>query len=373
MTNLDIFVLLAENATASISSADQRRAQPAIREAIVDSRITVRCYCAYGQTGMTLMPTRDTDDLRLHDLRTLSVVLRERNLTRAAELLDTAQPAISKILAKLRTHFGDPLVIRNGHAMQLTPKAVEMTGPLRNLLDASDDLRVTPGFDPSTSDRVFKLLVTDVGTIVFLPPLLTRMANEGGNLTLRAVPLDSRHFELKLESGEADLALGAFPTAPSGLRRQRLYFARYLSVARRHHPRLARLRTSAGFRTTHHIIVMASDLGHAAHRMVQHALEAEIAPERVLLRMSSFIAAAIIASRTDGVATVPEHVATHLAEQLGLETFKPPIQLPKYEIAQYWHERSHRDPGHRWLRKACFDLFAKSRPGVSKPQYGQAV
>jgi DNA-binding transcriptional LysR family regulator len=95
---------------------------------------------------------------------------------------------------------------------------------------------------------------------------------------------------------------------------------------------------------------MASETGHAAHRMVQHALEAEIAPEHVLLRLSSFNAAAIVASRTDGVATVPANVATLFAEPLGLATFRPPMPLPPYEIAQYWHERFHRDPGHRWLR-----------------------
>ena len=308
------------------------------------------------------MPSRDAIDLRLRDLRTLSVVLRERNLTRAAELLDTSQPSISKSLLRLRSHFGDPLVIRNGQAMQLTPRAIAMAEPLRNLLAASDGLRNTaPAFDPRTSQRVFNLLVTDVGTVVFLPPLLTRLANEGSRLTLRALPFDSRHFEMKLESGEADLALGAFPSAPRGLRRQRLYFTSYVSVARREHPRLARLRTATGFRTANHIVVMASDVGHAAHLLVQHALESELAPERVLLRLSSFLAAAVVASRTDGVATVPENVARHFAEQLGLATFRPSIPLPPVEIAQYWHERCHRDPGHRWLRTTAFDLFAKSR------------
>ena len=307
------------------------------------------------------MPGWDADNLRLHDLRTLNVVLRERNLTRSAELLGTTQPAISKILARLRAHFGDPLVIRHNHGMQLTPKAMEMTETLCNLLNASDSLRATLAFDPRTSNRVFRLLVSDVGTLIFLPPLLNRVASEGSGLKLSAVPLDSRRFELKLESGEADLALGAFPAAPSSLRRQRLFFGRYFSVARKHHPNLARLRTSAGFRGADHIIVMASDVGHAAHRLVQHALEAEIVPERVLLRLSGFVAAGIIASRTDGVATVPAFVAMHLAKPLGLERFKPPIPLPQFEIAQYWHERSHRDPGHRWLRNTCFDLFARSR------------
>jgi DNA-binding transcriptional LysR family regulator len=333
----------------------------------IDSILALRCDRAYVRTGMMIMSFRDDATLRLHDLKTLSVVLRERNLTRAAELLDTTQPAISKILARLRAHFGDPLVIRNGHAMQLTPKAVEMIESLRNLLVASDGLyAATPAFDPRTSERAFKLLVTDVGTIVFLPPLLTRLASNGERLSLRAVPFDSKHFEAKLESGEADLALGAFPGAPGGLRRQRLYLSSYLSVARRNHPKLARLRTPAGFRAAQHIIVMASDLGHAAHHMAQHALEAEIAPQRVLLRLSSFIAATIVASRTDGIATVPENVALHLAEQLGLATFRPAIPLPPFEIAQYWHERCHRDPGHRWLRAASFDLFAK--PGSRRAQ-----
>jgi hypothetical protein len=159
----------------------------------------------------------------------------------------------------------------------------------------------------------------------------------------------------------------------------RLYFSNYLSVVRRDHPKLAKLRTQAGFRRAHHIIVMASDVGHAAHHVAQHALEAEILPERVLLRLSSFIAAAIVASRTDGVATVPENVAMHLAEQLGLATFKPSIPLPPFEIAQYWHERCHRDPGHRWLRAASFDPLLNPvrylqaeivRPGVAGDPLG---
>ena len=313
------------------------------------------------------MTRRNDTDLRLRDLRTLNVVLRERNLTRAAQTLGTTQPSVSKVLARLRTHFGDPLVIRNGntrdgHAMQLTPRAAEMADPLRNLLVASDGLCAsTPSFNPRTSDRVFKVLVTDVGTILFLPPLVTRIAGEGGILGLRAVPLDSRHFELKLESGEADLSLGAFADAPRGLKRQRLYFSNYLSVVRRHHPKRTRLGNPSQFRAAHHIIVTASDVGHAAHHIAQQVLESEIPPERVLFRLPSFIVAAIVASQTDAIATLPARVAIFLAERLNLITFAPAVALPSFEIAQYWHERYHRDPGHRWFRTASFDLFAKSR------------
>ena len=300
-------------------------------------------------------------DLRLRDLRVLSIALRERNLTRTAESLGTTQPSISKILARLRAHFGDPLFTRSGNEMHPTPKALEIEGSLRTLLASADVLSIaTPTFDPATLTRAFKLLVSEVGMIVFLPALMRRVAQEGPSLSVDAVPLDARPYETKLESGEADLALGAFPKPALGLRRQRLYSTTYLSLARIGHPDQGALRTRAGFLSARHIMVTASNTGHAAHRNAQQSLDVEISPSNVMLRLPSFTAAAVVASQTDGIATLPMKLARILAEQLGLVAFKPPVTFPSIEIAQYWHERFHRDAGHKWLRAISFDLFAKA-------------
>jgi DNA-binding transcriptional LysR family regulator len=86
------------------------------------------------------MPKVNDADLRLRDFKVLSVLLRERSLTRAAEVLETTQPSVSKILARLRSHFDDPLFVRHGQAMQPTTKALEMSEPLRGLLLAADIL-----------------------------------------------------------------------------------------------------------------------------------------------------------------------------------------------------------------------------------------
>ena len=289
-------------------------------------------------------------------------MLREQSLTRAAEQLETSQPTISKVLARLRAVFQDPLLVRDGHAMLPTPRAAELVAPLRALLLAADGIRRSPrgGFDPAVSRRRFRLLVTDVGMIRFLPPLTARLAAAGPHLTIEAVPLDSRHFETKLAAGDADLALGAYPRAPRGLRRQSLYIDKYVCIARRGHPQLRGLRTAAGFRRARHILVTASETGHGAHEAAQHALDAAIAPEAVLLRLPSFVAAAVVASRTDGVAIVPAKLGRALAA-LQLAVFRPPIAIPPIDVAQFWHERSQRDPGHRWLRQVCFALFHRGR------------
>src|SRR5471030_2279868 len=204
--------------------------------------------------------------LRLAELHVLSTLLRERSISRTAELLGTTQPAVSKVLGRLREQFADPLFVRNGHAMQPTTRALDLTQRLRTLLAAADDLGAAVAtFDPARSDRQFNLLLTDVGMIHFLPPLVARVAALAPNVSLRASPLQSHQFEAALQAGEADLAIGAYPKAARHLRRQRLYSDGYRSVVRKSHARLSRMGSRKVFLEEQHILVTASELGHAAH------------------------------------------------------------------------------------------------------------
>ena len=88
-------------------------------------------------------------------------------------------------------------------------------------------------------------------------------------------------------------------------------------------------------------------------------MELELPGANAVLRLSSFRAAAVVTPQTDGITTLPMKLARIMAEQLDLVTFKPPVAFPPIEIAQYWHERFHRDAGHKWLRAISFDLFAR--------------
>jgi len=39
----------------------------------------------------------------------------------------------------------------------------------------------------------------------------------------------------------------------------------------------------------------------------------------------------------------------------GLVTFEPPVDIPGFTKLAVWHERTHRDPGHRWVRSILFE------------------
>ncbi|MGH6977249.1 MAG: LysR family transcriptional regulator [Stellaceae bacterium] len=304
------------------------------------------------------MPTPRNLDIGMRDLRVLSVLSRERSLTHAAEILGTSQPSVSKVLARLRVHFDDPLFVWAGRAMQPTRRTLQIVKPLGGLLAAFDSLSVSAApFDAAESDREFRLMLTDVGMIVFLPRLMARFRDTGHHLRLNAIPLDMRRFPMMLESGEVDLAVGDFPSAPRGLRRQRLFHDTFLSVVRRDHPRLRAITRDRGFLAERHILVRASHAGHAAHQAIGRALTAALPADRVQLQLPSFIASAVVAQQTDAIATMPAKLARFFADEFDLATFVPPLTLPRIEIAQLWHERAHGEPGHRWLRATIFSLF----------------
>src|SRR5438105_2579250 len=188
---------------------------------------------------MKTIPKKQADDLDLHALRVLDVLFRERSLTRAAETLHTQQPALSKTLARLRRYFDDPLFIRVSLRMEPTAKALELEAPVRAVLDELQLLRSERvPFTPRKSNRTFSFFTADAGVIVLVPPIVRALLAQAPDVRLRAVQLDAQHLHSSLESGEVDLAVGAFPSLTQGIRRQRLFAGTYMSLARKGHPRL---------------------------------------------------------------------------------------------------------------------------------------
>jgi DNA-binding transcriptional LysR family regulator len=297
------------------------------------------------------------DDISLRHLKVLSLLLEVGSLTRAAQILDVSQPTVSKALARLRAHFGDPLLVRVGAVMRPTPKALELAEPLRALLTASGALRAsTQAFDPMTSTREFTVLVTEVGMVQFIPSLMRRLEGAGPGLSLRAIPLDTRPFEPRLEAGEADVAVAFLPEAAQTVRRQRLYADGYLSVVRKGHPRLAEVAGEDGFWRERHVVMTSVSAGHAANRRLGEILSARLRADQVQVRVPSFVVGAFVAARTDAVATMPARLAQVLAEDLSLQVFAPPFEIAPIQIDQFWHERVQQDEGHRWLRGTIFQM-----------------
>jgi DNA-binding transcriptional LysR family regulator len=299
------------------------------------------------------------NDLDLFQLQVLDTLLREQSITRAADALNMTQPALSKILARLREHFDDPLFIRVSFQMKPTTKALGLETQVRNILNEVSLLNSEQlHFCSETTSRQFKFAGPDVAVVVLLPPILKRMRALAPGAQLSAIHLDVEHLHGWLESGEADIAVGDYPFLVQGIKRQRLFKTNHLSLVRKGHPRIDELTSASVFAEENHVLVNTLDMGHHT-RVAEDALEQNIPKRKIVARVPGFAAAALLAKYTDAIVTLPKPIAIIMACELDLDSFQTPIKLPDTEVYQYWHERYDRDPGHEWLRALVYDQCAR--------------
>src|ERR1700723_1263612 len=117
-------------------------------------------------------------------LLTLDALLRDQNVTHAAERLNITQSALSARLTRLRQLLNDPLFIpaASGRGMIPTPHAVALRPELTKLIDRLNDFVQTAHlFDPRTSKRVFRIAATDNPAAILAPELIPLIKSQTPN------------------------------------------------------------------------------------------------------------------------------------------------------------------------------------------------
>lgn len=310
----------------------------------------------------------DLSTIDLNLLRVLHRLIQERHVSRTAQALGLSQPAVSNALRKLREQLGDQLLVRSGAGMQPTPLAQRLAGPLAQALELLDGaLRAQTPFDPAHSARQFTLAMSDVGELYFLPVLMRALALQAPGVTLRTTALDNPGLGLALSTGEVDLALGSLPRLQAGFYQQALFRQGYVCLMRRGHPRTKGPLTHAAFLSCEHVRVEAPGTGHGR---IEREFEHRGIRRRIRLSVPNYVALGHVLASTDLIATVPERFAERVSTALGLSTRPLPVRIAAGVIHQFWHQRSHRDSGHQWLRQQVATLFADSAARIVRSDIG---
>ena len=296
-------------------------------------------------------------DLNL--LVALEAMLSERSVTRAGARLGLSPSAMSHALARLRTTFGDDLLVRTRGGMVATARGEQLLGPLRRALEELAVLVAGPGgFDPGSSQREFTLATTDYVEAVLLPPLLSRISAAAPGVQLRVRPLEISDVVEPLERGSYDAAIGvAFDVSP-GLQQQALFSEEMVLVCRKGHPLVKRSIDLATYLELRHVMVSVRG---GSQGVVDELLARSGQRRRIALLVPHFLAAQLIVASTDLVMTAPARVVSRLGEALGLRVLTPPLAVPGFTVKQVWHERQQDDPGHLWLRQQVFAAAAGLR------------
>ncbi|MGF1622322.1 MAG: LysR family transcriptional regulator [Rhodomicrobiaceae bacterium] len=305
------------------------------------------------------------DDLLRVDLNLLvllRILLETQSVTRTAELCGMSQPAVSRALRKLRAIFDDPLLIKSGTIMRPTPRGSDLLAPLQKALaEMSGVLADRPAFDPSASDRQFRIATTDYGATVILPRLAALMTIEAPNASIDVVPVDGQTFR-SLGEVNIDLALYSDNPVPPSLRARNLFQESFACIVRSTHPGLTRSDAASmgldAYLAYPHALVAVPG---GRPGPVDRALDAIGRTRHVAVRIPYFATAALLTASSDMILTIPRRAAEMFAADDRLQIVEPPLDLPEFGYRMLWHERIHSEPDHAWLRQLVIRAVSSDR------------
>lgn len=286
-------------------------------------------------------------DLNL--LVALEALLREGSVTKAGRLMGLSTPAMSHALARLRTQLDDPLLVRAGRGMVLTPRAVALRPRLQALLAEVDGvLSPSRPFEPARLERTFRIHATDHVLTVLGTALDGLVRREAPAVTLQFLPNSPDDGGL-LREGSVDLAVGVYVDLPPELRTRKLFTDRFVCVVRKGHPQVGRTLTLEQFLALEHLQVAPRG---KPGGYVDTMLAVRNQRRRVARTVPYFLAGLRLVEESDYVLTISERLAKAVAPWLKLKLLPPPLPLEPYTLTLLWHPREDADPAHRWLRDA---------------------
>ncbi|MBS0293011.1 MAG: LysR family transcriptional regulator [Proteobacteria bacterium] len=312
--------------------------------------------------------------LDLNLLRVFDEVMLERNLTRAAEKLAITQPAVSNALRRLRESLRDELLVRAGHGVEPTPRALALWPAVRQALGQLQESLAPDGFEPATARTTFVLAMADATGATLIPPLIEIMEHEAPGISLRVVPLTTRDPRRMLDDESVDMAVGYFPAALADLTAraqvesavahdsQRLYASQYVCVMRAGHPLADAPLSLDQYCAARHLLVSFSG---KPYGFIDGALTALGRERRIVLTVNQFFTAGRVVASTNLLTVLPLHFVA-LANAGGDLVWRPlPFQLPAVHVDALWHRRRLHDPAHRWLRETMVRAAANSAMPVN--------
>ncbi len=287
------------------------------------------------------------NSLDLNLLVALDALLLEGNVSRAAIRIGLSQPAASHALQRLRELIGDPLLVRSGARMELTPRALALRAPLAQALDQVRALFVPDDFDARRSERQFRLMMPDLAVELLMPPLMEKIMHLAPNVTIDVVPWRGPAIFTAEFARTIDMVI-SIGNAFKGFHRQLLYTDRDALAVRRGHPVGTKLRNRDAFLKARHVAVVIRGQN---QDLIDGWLRAKGIERRIALIVPGYIEALHVAARADLVAFVPRRLIGALSQQLSLKTVVPPLDPGIDEQFMFYPTRAQMDPGSIWLRQ----------------------
>ena len=277
------------------------------------------------------------------------VIYREKNLTKAGEVLGITQPAVSNSLSRLREIFDDELFIRTSKGM--VPTAVsQIIDDVRSALTLfSSTISDSETFEPKSASTTFKISAGDLSEFRLLPSLISSLSKLAPEIDIESYLTPRKNTPRELAAGNLDFSIDPPIHSDTSLRHKEIFKDNYVLIVRKNHPITKKKKlTMADYLELSHIHISNSRTGLGHVDMALYRL-GEL--RRIALRAQHFLVAPFVISQSDLALTSTKSFLV----SKDLTSIKLPFTVDPVELHLYWHETKHNDPGNVWMR----DLICK--------------
>ena len=293
----------------------------------------------------------------------LDALLRERNVTQAANQLNLSQPAMSNGLRRLRELFDDPLLVRTSDGMTPTERALELEPIVREVLTTIDRaVQPRTEFEPEQAQRVFRIMASDYAEATLFPEVLAKLRNLAPGLTLDIMTPSDVSF-LDVERGKVDMVINRFDSMPQSFHQIHLWDDTFSCILNVDHPMLEDF-TLENYLAADHVWVSKTGMGVGVgvnpddvQRLgwVDVALNKLGKKRQIRVFTRHYQAAMTLAEQNDLIVTLPTRAAMLKRDNPRVILRDPPLDIPPLELKMAWSPLLQHNPANRWLRKLIAD------------------
>lgn len=298
------------------------------------------------------------EHLDLNLLVALDVLLKEQNITRAAERLHLTQSATSGVLGRLRAYFEDDLLVQVGRKMQPTPYALELQQPVSDvLLTIRSSIITKRMFEPASSKRHFRIVTSDYLVTVLLTRLLQKVQSEAPLCTWQIMPPSESSADM-LARGEIDMMIVPEQYLIEGRPSQLLFEEGHVCVIWDQNDQVGKKLTLEQYLDLGHVSV---EFGHTRLTSIEEWFMAQHGVTRRLeVITQDFNSLPQLVVGTNRIATMHSRLASICARQWPIRILPPPVKLPTMREFMHWNPITNNDPMHRWLREKIVETVAEA-------------
>ena len=289
----------------------------------------------------------------------LDVLLRECNVTQAANQLSLSQPAMSNGLRRLRALFNDPLLVRTSDGMTPTARARELEPLVRDILAGVDRaIQPTSDFDPSTANHVIRIMASDYAESTLFPAVMQQLRELAPGITLDIMTPSDVSF-LDVERGKIDLVINRFDQMPQSFHQITLWKDSFSCLLSPDNPILKNFDLDA-YLSANHIWVSKTGMGVGVgvdpddvQRLgwVDSALGQLKKKRRIRVFTRHYQAAMTLAEQNDLIVTLPTRATWLKRDNPRVVVKDVPFKVPAMELKMAWSPLLQHNLAHRWIRQ----------------------